>query len=657
FFLPISQEPNSQSRLQSLLDQVRSRPEEERDSLYYELYAHYKYNHPDSARQYALKVHELSRKYNHREVYVKSLHALGFFAREEGNYDTARKYYENGLKLAFEIEFEVGILMMINNFGQLYYYQQQYDSALYYYLEEIEYATKYNQPYDLAISYNNVASIYSNIGNYDEALNNYLKCIEIKNNNNIKVGLELNYCNAGNCYAELGKYDNAIKIINSVLNNCQDCDFQITAMCYKYLGNIYFELGDFKNAENLCKISLYNSIQRKDLMSQINNYTQLGRIYLQFNELNTSLKYLDSANEIAIRSKSRLNQSNLYQYYSLIYEKKGDFLQALNYKNKMVILRDSIFTPEQSKNIKNNLLAFQQAQNELALQEKESRIQRNRQFIYLISSITFLLLIIILFYYRALALRRKISERLGELVGIRTRELSESNMQLMSSRNDLDTFLYRTSHDIRGPITTLMGLTNIARVEGPGKITTSFLEKMDITTAKINEIINRLTNVSQINSLVPDITSFDLVALANESVSEIRNRPGIDTVINFRLSCRPVEEVRTDKNLIRIILTNLLENAFKYNDQREEDAMVALKIEQNSRLDIKIIDNGIGIDPAISGRLFDFFFVASEKRGAGLGLYQARLATQKLGGSISLVNNKKPTCFRVSLPLVQDRGN
>ena len=82
FFLPISQEPNSQSRLQSLLDQVRSRPEEERDSLYYELYAHYKYNHPDSARQYALKVHELSRKYNHREVYVKSLHALGFFARE-----------------------------------------------------------------------------------------------------------------------------------------------------------------------------------------------------------------------------------------------------------------------------------------------------------------------------------------------------------------------------------------------------------------------------------------------------------------------------------------------------------------------------------------------------------------------------------------------
>jgi signal transduction histidine kinase len=72
----------------------------------------------------------------------------------------------------------------------------------------------------------------------------------------------------------------------------------------------------------------------------------------------------------------------------------------------------------------------------------------------------------------------------------------------------------------------------------------------------------------------------------------------------------------------------------------------------NGRLDLAVIDNGMGINPDYKDKIFELFFVGTERRGSGLGLYQAQLATRKLGGTILLSSFQKPTCFEIHLPLM-----
>jgi two-component system, sensor histidine kinase and response regulator len=147
------------------------------------------------------------------------------------------------------------------------------------------------------------------------------------------------------------------------------------------------------------------------------------------------------------------------------------------------------------------------------------------------------------------------------------------------------------------------------------------------------------------------LTTFNFPDLVNEIIKDISNKNGIEKSVRFRLSGDIRDEIKSDQLLLRIVLYNLLENSFKYYDRREAEPYVELNIDLGDQLTLNVIDNGIGIDAILSNRIFDFFFVASEKRGAGLGLYQARQAAIKLGGTIHLKSFKKPTSFVVILPL------
>jgi signal transduction histidine kinase len=176
----------------------------------------------------------------------------------------------------------------------------------------------------------------------------------------------------------------------------------------------------------------------------------------------------------------------------------------------------------------------------------------------------------------------------------------------------------------------------------------NYLEKIETTGDKLNAVISRLTNVSQINSQPLDITDTNVYQVVNEVIDELRlDKNGV----SFRFTGHSAPRIRTDKILLKIILENLLENSFKFQDAKEADPFVELKIEQNGNLEFTVTDNGLGIDPEYGERVFELFFVASDKeRGTGIGLYQAQLATKKLQGSVVLEMNKKPTSFRVTLP-------
>ena len=114
-----------------------------------------------------------------------------------------------------------------------------------------------------------------------------------------------------------------------------------------------------------------------------------------------------------------------------------------------------------------------------------------------------------------------------------------------------------------------------------------------------------------------------------------------------------LSEFHTDLARLKIVLNNLIGNAVKYHNLRQEDPYIRISaINQSDQLHINITDNGQGIAPEIQERVFEMFYRGHEKsKGSGLGLYIAREMILKLNGDIRLVSEKGAgSSFTIILP-------
>ncbi|MDQ3393601.1 MAG: ATP-binding protein [Bacteroidota bacterium] len=128
-----------------------------------------------------------------------------------------------------------------------------------------------------------------------------------------------------------------------------------------------------------------------------------------------------------------------------------------------------------------------------------------------------------------------------------------------------------------------------------------------------------------------------------------------DLKVNLELQIDPNLQFSTDKELLIIILKNLIDNSIKYSDEGKKEAFIKIKInEKNENLiSITIEDNGEGIDEMISDKVYDIFYRGSIKsKGSGLGLFITRKAVEKLEGEIQFKSvPHKSTIFTITLKM------
>ena len=617
------------------------------DSLYYQKMADSLNTNPQLALKYATLALDYSRQNNNSELELKSLYAIGYINNKLYNYEIALDYLIQSKELAIKGNRSDRLVYSYYEIGNNYLENFDLDKAIENYLEVIKHANKSkNFRYEIA-GYNQIGIIYLRLDKPEEALNNFQNSLEIRELKNIKDGLIVNYLNIALCYRKLAKYNNAIEFFQRVLNECDNCDIDNLSKAHLGLGNTFINLKDYEGAKtNIIKAL---SINPDNPTLNTDGYISLSKIYEELGILDSALFYLDLSLENATIKNDITQILTTKRLYAEIFEKQGDYRKALKLTNEANQLRDSAFSKDLSENIRDAYVNFEKYQSNEIIQGKDTVIKRNNQFLIMLGIIIFLMVVILSFTYRTMIFRRRLNEKLDEKVLDKTKELRLSNEQLINSRKELDSFLYRTSHDIRGPIATLIGLANLAKIESKDEIITSYLEKINITADRLNIIISRLTNISQINSQPLDIKSVDFYSTLNEILEELnlaKNK------ISFRLTGDLPIHIKTDKILLKIILSNILENSFKFHDGYENAQHVELEVQQNGSLEFIITDNGVGIDKQYAGRIFDLFFVASEKdRGSGIGLYQTLLATNKMNGNVELLNNRKPTKFKVSLPL------
>ena len=217
----------------------------------------------------------------------------------------------------------------------------------------------------------------------------------------------------------------------------------------------------------------------------------------------------------------------------------------------------------------------------------------------------------------------RINENLEDLVAQRTKLLEDAN-------KELDTFLYRASHDLRSPICSIIGLCNIALHTSEGE-SKDLVQKVVLTTGIMDKLLKKLSIISEINQPT-NFSSITLVDLV-ENVKQNFGKTITAHNIKFTINCPADLVIYSYPNLVETILANLMENAFFYSVLKDPlNATVSLDVAiNNNDVVISVYDNGIGVEEAISHKLFDMFFKGTEKsKGHGLGLYIVQKSVQAL---------------------------
>jgi signal transduction histidine kinase len=227
--------------------------------------------------------------------------------------------------------------------------------------------------------------------------------------------------------------------------------------------------------------------------------------------------------------------------------------------------------------------------------------------------------------------------------------LAVKNDELQKAYNELDKFSYSVTHDMRGPLLSILGAVEAAQhMEDISEIRKMLL-MMKESVRNLDDFIQSIHDYYNLNRGELEIKEIDF----NEIVSEqtrIFNFTYLVGDVKFNTSIEQKETFRGDEVSIKLILNNLLSNAFKYQKKDNKEKIVDLKIlVENGYAMLEVTDNGVGIDPNHIGDIFNMFFRASSHEvGSGFGLYNVKAAVTKLNGKITVDSEiNKGTSFKV----------
>ena len=231
-------------------------------------------------------------------------------------------------------------------------------------------------------------------------------------------------------------------------------------------------------------------------------------------------------------------------------------------------------------------------------------------------------------------------------------QLLETNRLLTKTNAELDRFVYSTSHDLRAPLTSILGLINISALTDDVDAHNRYLGMMKDRVYILDKFIKDITDYSRNNRLAVEIRKVQLSVLVTEIWEMLQYSPEAQNV-NFQMEVPEGVFVETDVNRLKTVLLNLISNALRYHDHSKQEKYIRLRYQVNGKgFHIKVEDNGQGIDPAYHQRIFDMFFRANESSsGSGLGLYIVKETIAKLSGTIQLESAPGiGTAFTVKLP-------
>ena len=585
---------------------------------------------------------------------VKFHNAMGWIYSEKKNSKLSLTFYQKGYRLSLKQKNHEWMSHLSNVIGSIYQQKSTYDSALFYYLESVKASHITGSKSDLGIGLVNIGLIYYKLSITDQAIEYLLSGInELKDLEEAKEFLVPSYINVALAYGVRDK-TLAIEYFRKANSLCETnpglCTPKMTLDINYNLAVSLFESGEFK----MSFINLTKSFKDATLLNEAIPISTITYYLSRLAEINgdhdSSRYWLRISDRYAIKSNSLERQKNNSWMWAKIYESAGIYDSSLLFRKEYDRLKDSVLQGDLLKEIKAINIHEQKILNDTILKTKDKEISSSKTMVGLLIVILSLAFALSYFLYEGYKTKSKNSRKLEETVQVRTAELKATNDQLSISKKDLDTYIYRLSHNIKAPLTTLIGLTNIAKMDIEDKVTKDYLEKIDNTAHRLNDILTELIRVTHILNTPLKVEPVSILQILNDARKNNDTKdyyPRIKWLVKGEVNAF----ILTDKKVIEVILSNIIDNAYSFINESEIDPYIKINIEDDGyKLYVTIEDNGRGIVESAKNNVFDLFYVADNKHGMGLGLFEARIAAERIKAVITISSANNPTVFSITIP-------
>ena len=616
-------------------------------------------------------------------------------------YDDTELYFAEALEIAKAINNQAEIANIYSGFGILEERRGNFEDAIKLHKQAIDFYNKTNFSSNIAITYNNIANIERKRGNFITSIRYFKEALEIaeKINRNLLQAILLN--NIANNYFELNDYEKAIDFYEQSLAINQKKDLITYYASVTNIAQIKLEKGDYIDAEKLLKdaITFY---QNEEIDGElINCYNNIGSLYIATEKLDSAQLYLEKAIELAkhgghdyylsatysnlgnvallkenyldaieyatksynlsieLETKQRIASSS--KTLAEAYKEIGDFENALLYAERYKDVSDELFNVEKSKELGKIEVEKEfeaekariQLQNEKILLERDVKIKERN----LIAIISFTALFVMTLVTFILYLFKKREQKNNKKLEKANQDIEEQNERLKALHIQKNKLFSIVAHDLRGPLNTLNGMFELlARGDIDDEELKSIIpdvnKQLESTIVLTNNLLEWASQEMRedkdtkenidLHSVVEELKVLFTVSLSNKEIT-FNNFIAEETSILY------------NKQVLILVLRNLISNAIKYCDQKDKISISGHFIKANNTFKICVTDTGVGMNEEVKNKLFSNKVNSKagtqNETGTGLGLILSKDFIQQNGGEIwvefSKPNQGTKICFTI----------
>jgi PAS domain S-box-containing protein len=223
--------------------------------------------------------------------------------------------------------------------------------------------------------------------------------------------------------------------------------------------------------------------------------------------------------------------------------------------------------------------------------------------------------------------------------------------KLITLNREMETFIYKISHDIRGPVSSIIGLTSVSKSDVTDKKALDYLEMVEKSARRLDVTLTSLMQSLRIKDAKEFDDPIDFTELLDSVCERLRFLDDYSRIsITSRVS--PSLTYRSNRSIMECIFQNLVENAIKYRSYTVDAPYLDIDIQREQEFIIMVFrDNGIGVAEELREKIFDMYFRGTEQsKGSGLGLYLVKAGVNKLGGKIEVSSAPgQGTVFTITL--------
>lgn len=656
--IPFLATAQNRNRIDSLKKRLPHASAENRYKLWNDIAWEYRFAYPDSTLFYAGKAYELGVELQLPSDQARALNYQGVAYNYKGERINAYESYSQALRVSSRQNDSIQIAHSNNNLGRLFFEQGLLAKAYDHYILSYNIFKKLDDQYGLAYTLQSLGNLQLSQKDYVQSEKNYTEAYHIRLKQGDKRDIMSALMKLGRLYYERGEYDrsNVDLLKADTLGHQMNDELSLSEVKILIAKN-YIETGNIADAE---KFATAGAKVIQDL-----NYVRilpetmliLGKINFIKGKLDEAERYFTLSLKIANDIKDLQAQMDAYQHLWKL-ETKLNRPNAVFYMNQYLVRKDSIKDLDLTRQV--DRLQFQlviekkEKENELLkLQESHQKSIIERQRVQNIALLVIMICTITIatgFWYYSWK-RSKVNIKLeaqNQFIELQRKQIEKRNIDLSTQNHKLadlnhekDMLMNIVAHDLKSPLSRIMGLTNLISVDGKLSPTQQEYVRLmkDVTQSNIDLIVDLLdVNALQSETEIPHSETFDVGRMLEERIAFFQY-PSISKKIDLNLAYSIENQILSNPGYLTRIIDNLISNAIKFSKNGSEINVKASL--ESGTLSLSFKDNGPGFSEADKQMLYQRFKKLSARPTAGetsngLGLAIVKTLVERLRGEIIL---------------------